>query len=346
MQKRRVLYCREPEVHTILLRQLARTGFRVYPKVRLADAIGKSEGERLTSREFAYFTRAHFDFLVVSNDAPIFAVEFDGACHRAPDAVERDLMKNRLCKSAELPLLRITSVEIAERDRLTLLDYMLMRHVAWQREIAGIMHEIDEFAATLPREARFEDYDGYVDPHLQFDIRHPFPGSDVVKHRLWVNHRIVWEFGDRPLDVEPAFHCNVSQRRWPGRAHDEFLTCERVAAVWPAGADRNNTVFRRPVGVSMRRWLPLKRTIPNPEVSITDLTQLSSAMERATRLYDQHAAATWTPHLSGVSVWDITEHYSEYLALRAVEKWAKAAAKTRPLQQRGPVQVRFGDALR
>lgn len=327
MHKRRVLYFREPEVHTILLRQLAPMGFRVYPKVRLADAIGKDDGERLTSREFDYFTRAHLDFLVVEKELPIFGVEFDGPCHRDVEAVERDVMKNRLCKSADLPLLRITSVEIAERDRLTLLDYMLMRHVAWRREIAGIMQEIDDFAAALPSDARFEDHDGDFDPHLQFDIRHPFPGSEVVRNRLWLNHRIAWDFGDRRRDAEPAFYCNVSERRWPGGPHDEFLTCERVARVWPAGADRSNAVFRQPVDVSVRRWLPLETTIPDPGVFITDVTQLTSAIDRAMQLYDEHAAATWAPHLPGVSVWDITEHYTEYLALRAVEKWAKAAAK-------------------
>ena len=175
---------REPEVHTIPLRQLAHIGFRVYPKVRLADAIGKDDGERLTSREFDYFTRAHLDFLVVEKEVPIFAVEFDGPRHRDAEAGERDVLKNRLCKSADLPLLRITSVEIAERDRLTLLDYMLMRHVAWRREIAAIMQEIEESATAVPRDARFEDYDGDFDPHLQFDIRHPFPASDVVRDRL------------------------------------------------------------------------------------------------------------------------------------------------------------------
>ena len=328
MHKRRLLYFREPEVHTILLRQLARNGFRVYPKVRLADAIGKDDGDRLSPRAFDYFTRAHFDFLVVQKDVAVFAVEFDGPTHRNAEAVERDVLKNRLCKSADLPLLRITSVEITERDQLTLLDYMLMRHVAWRQEIAGIIKEIEEHAAMVPPDARFEDYDGDFDPHLQFDIRHPFPASEVVRGRLWLNHGIAWSFADRPRDAEPTFYCNVSQLRWPSSLHDEFHTCQRVATVWPAGADQNGPVFAQAVEVSIRAWLPLQTQIPDPDVFITDLTQLTEQVDRAMTQFDRHAAATWTPRLSGVNVWDITEHYSEYLAFRAVEKWAKSLAKT------------------
>lgn len=72
MQKRPVLIFKEPAVDSILLRQVGEKGFRIYPKVRLADAIAKDE--YLSPREFQYFSRAHFDFLVVrDDDMPVFA---------------------------------------------------------------------------------------------------------------------------------------------------------------------------------------------------------------------------------------------------------------------------------
>jgi hypothetical protein len=107
MHKRRVLLFREPAVHSILRRQLTSKGFQVYPKVRLSDAVAKDDGEHLPQREFDHLTRAHLDFLVVRNELPVFAVEFDGQGHALPEAIERDVLKNRLCKSADLPLLRI-----------------------------------------------------------------------------------------------------------------------------------------------------------------------------------------------------------------------------------------------
>jgi hypothetical protein len=47
-------------------------------------------------------------------------VEFDGLQHlEDAHTIARDVMKNRLCKAADLPLLRITSREIFKRDEIT-----------------------------------------------------------------------------------------------------------------------------------------------------------------------------------------------------------------------------------
>ena len=118
-----MLYFMDPEIHSILVQQHSHKGYRIYPKVRLGDAIGKDPDEHLSGREFDYLTRAHLDFLVIKDEVPVFAVEFDGVQHfHDPETIERDVLKNRLCNAEELPLLRITATEITERDRLTLLD--------------------------------------------------------------------------------------------------------------------------------------------------------------------------------------------------------------------------------
>jgi hypothetical protein len=81
MHKLKILYFREPEVHTVLLRRFSRKGYRVFPKVRLEDVIGKDSGEYLSDREFDYLTRSHLDFVVTKDDTALFAVEFDGLHH-------------------------------------------------------------------------------------------------------------------------------------------------------------------------------------------------------------------------------------------------------------------------
>ena len=73
----------------------AHGGYRIHPKVRLADAINKDPGECLPDRKFDYLSRAHFDFLIVKDDSPVFAVEFDGIqYHNDAAAIERDVHKH------------------------------------------------------------------------------------------------------------------------------------------------------------------------------------------------------------------------------------------------------------
>jgi Protein of unknown function (DUF2726) len=193
MHKRRILYFREPEVDSILQRQLAKEGYRIMPKVKFSEAIGKDRNDHLSPREFEYFTKANLDFLVARENVPIFAVEFDGVDHFSDKrTIENDSIKNSLCKRAALPLLRITSSEIEQHDRLTILDYMLMRYVAWQKESPSIIEEIEEFAATIGPNHDPEDLAVDLDPSFHFDLRHPFPARDAVVERLWRNHKIAW----------------------------------------------------------------------------------------------------------------------------------------------------------
>ena len=318
MHKRRVLYFLEPVVHTILLRHLAKKGFRIYPKVRLSDAIGKDEGEYLSAREFDYFTRSHLDFLVVKNETPVFAVEFDGQSHSAPEAVERDVLKNRLCKAADLPLLRITSAEITQRDQHTLLDYMLMRYLAWRTELPAILDEIREFTSDLPENTDPEDYAVDCDPTFHFDLRHPFPGTALVRERLWRNHRIAWSV-ERRDEPTPRYFCDAFSKRMGNFKDDQFTTCELSTSVWQPGGSAKKPLVTRQVEVSIRAWLPLQATVPMPVFPFMD------ASETAFKQFEGRITSMWFPNLPGISPWDIAEQYAEYLGFRAIEEWAKAS---------------------
>ncbi len=80
---------------------------KVYAKVRVADVL-PIECSGIDNEHYRYALQAHFDFVVTdSTDQSLFAVEFDGSGHSAPDDQKRDGMKNMLCDRFELPLLRI-----------------------------------------------------------------------------------------------------------------------------------------------------------------------------------------------------------------------------------------------
>jgi len=323
MHKRRILFFREPEVHTILLRRLSRSGYRVYPKVRLADAINKDEGERLLDREFDYLTKAHLDFLVINDELPIFAVEFDGLGHlHDPKAIERDVLKNRLCKAASLPLLRVTSTEITDSDSATLLDYMLMRFVSWHQEIDGILNEIREYASDLPAGADPEHLAVDLDPAFRFSLRHPFPGSLIVRERLWRAYQIAWDLDPDRRGNAPTYLCDVGYcGSGPLRA-DQFHTCQVRASVWKPDRKSNEPLFTKSLEVTIRSWLPLRTSVPSPDLSLFGLRDVA-ALEAAVENFKLRAESMWFPELPGVGVEDVSQHYAEYLGFRAIERWAK-----------------------
>lgn len=100
-------------------------GDRLLAKVRLADVI---EVEQLTGRAKNYGLSSHLDFVMVRTDTsePRFAVELDGAQHWTDPVVrERDRLKDDLCESAGLPLLRVTSNFTRQQGRWTVLTYLV-----------------------------------------------------------------------------------------------------------------------------------------------------------------------------------------------------------------------------
>ncbi len=293
--------------------------------MRLADAIQKDASEYLGDREFGYFTRAHFDFLVATDLNPQFAVEFDGLTHAEPDAVERDVLKNRLCKAAGLPLLRITSAELTERDKLTVLDYMMGRFVAWRDEIPDIQRELQEQAAGLPADAAPNDYIDYFEPSIHFDLQHPFPATAAVRDRLWQRFRTAPAVAGRGYEVEHSsshvrFLCDVgsSMKQGPLR-RDDFTTCRLRVRAWEPSRPAE-PLLEREVEASIRSWLPLKETPPAP-ISLDAFLSLAGTDFRQLRDRSDHMRFA---HLPGVSPWDIAENLAEYLGFRAVEEWARS----------------------
>lgn len=331
MHKRRILEFREPEVDTILQRQLAKEGYRIQPKVGLSDALAKDRDDHLSEREFSYFTRAHLDFLVTRDNMPVFAVEFDGAHHFADDrTIENDVIKNRLCKQAGLPLLRVTSSEIEEHDKVTLLDYMLMRYGAWGKEYPSIMHEIEEFAATIGPDYDPDNLIVDLDPSFHFDLKHPFPGREIVVERLWRNHRVAWSMVRPERHRTAQYLCDVMFGSSGPSTNEQFHKCTRRASVWRLADTERAAVFSEEVSVSLRSWLPLRVEVPSPDVFqvLRDEVHGPNAAVKAQEIINQfkiRVESMWFPGLPGISRWDIAENLAEYLGFRAVERWAKKA---------------------
>ena len=103
----------------------SRSGARVMPKVRVADALN-IENSGITSAEYRYALKSHFDFVVArENEPPAFAVEFDGPNHdRDVTAIMNDNLKQSVCKKLGMPLLRVDAGYLRRIGRFTLVGWL------------------------------------------------------------------------------------------------------------------------------------------------------------------------------------------------------------------------------
>jgi uncharacterized protein DUF2726 len=83
----------------------------VHAKFRVADAI-LIDRSGISNEEYSYALKAHFDALVVRNNLPILAIEFDGDGHNP----KNDHLKNQLCDRFQLPLVRVRMEHINSKN--------------------------------------------------------------------------------------------------------------------------------------------------------------------------------------------------------------------------------------
>ncbi len=116
----------EAATHEELKKVATEYGARVFPKVRVADALDVQSSD-LSDDEFGYALHAHFDFVVADQySLSLFAVEFDGSRHETdPRTIVRDELKRSICDKLGLPLLRIDADYLRRRvGRFSLLGWL------------------------------------------------------------------------------------------------------------------------------------------------------------------------------------------------------------------------------
>jgi hypothetical protein len=319
----------EQRVDQILRKRLEDSGYRILPSVRLEDAIGKNPCEYLPPEEFGFLTRSHLDFLVVNDSyplRPVFAVEFDGPQHEEPLQKQRDVLKNRLCQRAGLPLLRVAAADIELFDEVTLLDYMLSRFLAWPREYPRLLSEIEEEVNEMDPEERVERLvdDPFFDPSFRFDSKNPFPALSAVKERL--AHRFGVIFNKCATAHGDGLYCewNLVAENCGGK--DQYWASRQSATLtrWQGGS--GTVVARIEREAAVRSWLPVEQSCPDWH-RLTPLnlaTSISQVDEWLARL-----EAMWFPSIPGISASSIAQAFAEYLAYRGVEhELSRGAVKT------------------
>lgn len=327
----------------VLEKALRGTAYRVFTKIRVCDVLKPEQDERLSGDEANLLLMGHFDFVVYDRRSlqPVFAVEFDGPYHQEEHQVKRDVNKNRLCMLANLPLFRIGYAELEEHDQITLLEFMIQRFIAWEREHARIESHIESYVASLDP-VEFESLtegrglDPSIDPGFLFDINHPFPGILKAARRLVSRFGILSSY--LPIDFESKL--NLGSR--PLRCH---------VMAWKTEYPGHNVLqescyalFRDDPAIRNRRWVNGSLATSDREVLcegnvtfsmqwtlpvVKDYNPNESGFEYFQRRRQMPYSFAGLP---GVHIPNITEWFSEYLALQEIEKWAETHLPWRSLR--------------
>jgi hypothetical protein len=103
---------------------LAGSGWAFAMKIRLQDVLVL---DGLHGDDYLLYTTGHCDFVVCrsSDDIPVFAIEIDGLSHEDPKQIKRDIIKNRLCATAGLPLIRLGIDALDESQEISILECSL-----------------------------------------------------------------------------------------------------------------------------------------------------------------------------------------------------------------------------
>ncbi len=232
----------EAFAENLIRHALAGTDWTVALKLPVQVVIDR-EAAGLSKDEFSLYTRGHFDFVVYREDdhVPKFAVEFDGFGHERPRQIARDVIKNRFCAQAGLPLLRIGTAELSEHDEITVLEWLVNRFVIWEEH----SHELVPKLAAL-------GIDPQTDPtgarDTLFDLFHNetlFPGNWSAILRLYERFGIAPHLKGRENATPSApYSLEVD---WPGAQTSESgAASEYIVVTMPAILRRqgqNNSVF-------------------------------------------------------------------------------------------------------
>ena len=335
MKKQRILNASETRTDAVLRAALQGTGYQVFPRLKLGKVLQREDGETLDKRDREFMESSELDFVVANSESMAeFAVEFDGPFHQLDSTqAPRDVRKNRLCSMASLPLWRIADTELKEFDKCTILEFIIMRFLAWRAESAGIERQIADYVSTLGEARKKALVDGGIadpdiDPFVHFDIANPFPRTRDVAKRLLHRHRIVSLLAQPFLKAMPSpapfrLFADVfapSQESFDG--HDLVVRCDYMVSrsVEPflgtrtiaSERDRKSSVILKKGELDFR----LRASLP----IVPDYDPKEAPIEYFMRTGNMPVSF---PELPGVTPYDIGETVSEYLGFREIEKWAE-----------------------
>lgn len=102
--------------------------FQIFAMVRIADLLRVEKNNKHRRKWLNKILAKHIDFVLCDPGSlkPLVCIELDDISHQRPERIERDKFVNQAFKSAQLPLLRIsTQPEYRSREIRQLIESVL-----------------------------------------------------------------------------------------------------------------------------------------------------------------------------------------------------------------------------
>jgi very-short-patch-repair endonuclease len=296
----------------IIEKTLKNSKYKAFPGLPLYAVFGNKDNE-FNREEKRYIHESTFDFVIFNEKSfPQLAIEFDGPVH---DIYKKkrmsDIKKNRICMKQGLYLLRIRDFHLKEYEKITILEYILLRFIRWDIEQKKLVQDMYDFFESSSEE-EFEDYtrDGILDPSIDptviFDLRYPFPGIEGIKKRILniygIQDRDIFSGGSEMKTEEDG-----------SITHIEYKFLKTSIKLINSNATQNKNVkFSAPVNLLC--FLPTEKD-----------------WNRSERPYDYFKKSGKLPvtfnDVPGLSVNELAETLAEYFTLKKIESWLEKNAK-------------------
>jgi len=296
----------------IIERALKDSNYKVFPGLPLYEIFNNKNNE-FSKEERRYIRDSTFDFVVFDEKTfPQLAIEFDGPVH---DICEKkmlsDIKKNRICKKQGLYLLRIRDFHLRKYEKITVLEYILLRFIRWNIEQKKLVQDMYDFFGSL-NEEKFEECtrDGVLDPSIDptviFDLRYPFPGIEDVKKRMrniyGIFDRDIFNRGDETRIEEDGSITHIEHRQLGAS----------IKMINNKATQEINMIFS--ASVNLLCLIPTEKDWNRSE-SPYDYFNKSGKMPVAFN------------DVPGLSVNELAETLAEYFTLKKIENWLERNTK-------------------
>jgi very-short-patch-repair endonuclease len=296
----------------IIERTLKNSNYKVFPELPLYKIFDNKNNE-FSKEEKRYIHESTFDFVIFNEKSfPQLAIEFDGPVHDIhKEKIMSDIKKNRICKKQGLYLLRIRDFHLKKYEKITILEYILLRFIRWNIEQKKLVQDMYDFFESLSKE-EFEEHtrDGVLDPSIDptviFDLRYPFPGIEDVKKRMrniyGIFDRDIFNRGDETRIEEDGSIKHIERRQLEAS----------IKMINSIDAQEINIIFSAPV-------------------NLLCLMPTEKDWNRSERPFNYFKKSGKLPvsfnDVPGLSVNELAETLSEYFTLKKIENWLEKNAK-------------------
>lgn len=338
----------------IIRRTLAGSEWLISRETRIQSVLDKGR-DSLSTAEFNLYSRGSFDFVIFPEDeghSPEFVIEFDGFGHESPMQISRDLIKNWLCVTADLPLLRIGSDELDTPEKLSVLEWLVGTFAKVASEFEEDLDKDSELGSDPPADPKYivinvqtgevirsskppawtdplelSDPDDYAlgANGGYFDSEHPFPANASIAQRLL--RRFGISIGRAIEGLESSWETAPYQLSvdWPGKQPpviEDRSVCEYVVSErgFRVGA-RSRPAPPLYEGISRGRFASALKLPVRPGRASSKGSGLSQPEPRR-----------FPTELPWLDPWGVARELALYDALSKVEDWAEGKLRDLTLQ--------------